>query len=117
MRSKKQLQRERRQKRVRSRLTGNTARSRLSVFRSNKNLFAQLIDDVSGKTILGLHSSAFSSKKPMRKSDQSFEFGKLFGKRALKLKITKAIFDRGGYAYHGRVKAFADGVREAGIKI
>ena len=92
---------------------------RLSVFRSSKNIYAQLIDDVSGRTLV----SASSLEKNMRGvlktgSDKSAAeaVGKLVAERALKNGLTEVVFDRGGYRYHGRVKALADSAREAGLK-
>lgn len=106
----------RRHKRVRAKIFGTKDRPRLSVYRSNKHLFLQLIDDEKGKTILSVSDKHIKLKKARKKTDFAYETGKLLAKLAKEKKIVKAIFDRGGYKYHGRVKKVADGAREGGLK-
>jgi len=108
----KDLKRIKRQKRIRSRVSGTSTTPRLRVFRSNKYIYAQLIDDVASKTILGT-SDTKSTKGT--KTDRAKTVGLEIGKQALGKKITKVVFDRAGYKYHGRVKALADGAREGGL--
>ena len=100
--------------RIRSKVKGTAQRPRLSVFRSNKGIYAQLIDDISGKTLASASSVELKSGK---KLEQAKEVGKKLGELAKAAKIENAVFDRGGYLYHGRVKALAEGAREAGLKI
>jgi len=111
---------ERRQKRVRSklRIVGN-GKPRLSIFRSSKNIYAQVIDDVAGRTLV----SACSLDKDLREKAKTgadcaaaVAVGKLVAERAKAAGIAKVVFDRGGYLYHGRVKALADGAREGGLE-
>ena len=111
---------ERRQKRVRSklRIVGN-GKPRLSVYRSSKNIYAQVIDDVAGRTLV----SACSMDKDLRETAKTgadcaaaAAVGKLVAERAKAAGIAKVVFDRGGYLYHGRVKALADGAREGGLE-
>lgn len=108
----KQAKRTLRHGRVRSRINGTEERPRLSVFRSNKAVFIQLIDDVTGKTLASAHSKEITKGN---KTEKSTELGKLIAKKATEKGITKVVFDRGGYLYHGRVKAIADAAREAGL--
>lgn len=107
--------RQRRHKRVRSRIFGTKDRPRLSVFRSSKHIYIQLIDDEKGKTIASASDSKLKKEK-MKKILKAKEVGKLIAKKAKEKKIAKIIFDRGGYKYHGRVKAIAEGAREGGLK-
>lgn len=90
---------------------------RLSVYRSNKHLFLQLIDDEKNKTLLSVSDREFKSKKKkdVKKSDLAYEAGKLLAKKAKEKNIKKAVFDRGGYQYHGRVRRVAEGAREGGL--
>lgn len=104
----------RRHKRIRARVRGTSLRPRLSVFRSGKHLQAQLIDDEKGRTLLGMSDAAIKAKGT--KTDRARLLGMAIAKRAGELGVTKAVFDRGGYSYHGRVKALADAAREGGIK-
>ena len=108
--------RERRHRRIRGKVAGTAARPRLAVFRSNKGIFAQLVDDQSGRTIAG--SSWLGVKKSFKgtKTEQAAEVGKALAEVAKKAGIEAVVFDRGGYLYHGRVKALADGAREGGLK-
>lgn len=110
----KRIKRKRRQSRVRSVVSGSNDRLRLSVFRSGKNIYAQLIDDQAGKTILS--ASSKEVKTAGKKTGIAMEVGKLLAKKATEKNISKAVFDRGGYKYHGRVKALADGAREGGLQ-
>jgi large subunit ribosomal protein L18 len=105
----------RRHRRIRGKVAGTAARPRLAVFRSNKGIFAQLIDDDTARTLasaswLGLKS--FSGSK----TDQATEVGKTLAAAAAAAGITSCVFDRGGYLYHGRVKALAEGAREGGLE-
>ena len=108
--------RERRHRRIRGKVAGTAERPRLAVFRSNKGIFAQLIDDDSGRTIAG--ASWLGLKKSFKgtKTEQAAEVGKTLAEAAKKAGIESVVFDRGGYLYHGRVKALADGAREGGLK-
>jgi large subunit ribosomal protein L18 len=100
--------------RIRSRVTGTAQKPRLSVFRSNKFIYAQLIDDVAGTTLVSTSSRALTDKSA--KSDSSVLVGKEIAEKAIASGIVEVVFDRGGYLYHGRVKALAEGAREAGLK-
>ena len=121
---KEQLQkaerRERRRRRSKRHAFGTEARPRLVVYSSLSHIYGQLVDDVSGKTLVTASSSekaiAPKSKKPVTKTELSFMVGKELAARAKKKKISKVVFDRNGFLYHGRVKAFADGAREGGLK-
>lgn len=117
----KQVARKRRHIRVQKRLTGTPGRPRLNVFRSLNHIYAQVIDDTSGVTLASassLDAELRSSKetKDKSKTQQARAVGKLVAERALKAGITEVVFDRGGYKYHGRVKALANASREAGLK-
>ncbi|OGH23561.1 MAG: 50S ribosomal protein L18 [Candidatus Levybacteria bacterium RIFCSPLOWO2_01_FULL_38_13] len=103
----------RRKIRIRSKIQGTRERPRLSVFRSNKYIYAQLIDDEKGETIVGISGKA---DKKGSKVEKSNDLGLSLAKLALSKKIKTAVFDRGSYAYHGRVKAVAEGAREGGLK-
>lgn len=98
--------------RTRGVLRGKEARPRLSVFRSNKGLYVQAIDDESGRTLVSVSTAEI---KEGNKSQRSFAAGRMVAERLLKLRIEKIVFDRGGFSYHGRIKSFADGVREGGV--
>lgn len=102
-----------RHKRVRAKVTGTKERPRLSVFRSNRGVFVQLIDDTTGSTLVSFHHKKIPPSK--NKTDQSFQIGKLLAAEAKKKQISCIVFDRGGYKYHGRVKSLADGAREGGL--
>ena len=106
----------RRHRRVRGKVAGTAERPRLAVFRSNKGISAQLIDDEAGKTLAG--ASWVGLKKGFKgtKTEQAAEVGKLIAAAAKKAGIETVVFDRGGYLYHGRVKALADGAREGGLQ-
>ncbi len=104
----------RRHKRVRKTLSGTAERPRLVVFRSNRGIEAQLIDDIAGKTLAASSSLGLKSFKG-NKVDQAAEVGKTLAAAAKSAGIESAVFDRGGYLYHGRVKALADAAREGGL--
>ena len=108
--------RERRHKRVRGKVVGTAERPRLVVFRSNRGIEAQLVDDLEGKTLAA--ASWLHLKKSFKgsKSEQAAEVGKLLADNAKKANVETVVFDRGGYLYHGRVKALADAAREGGLK-
>jgi len=101
--------------RVRSKISGVAKCPRLSVFKSNIGLYAQLIDDESGKTLVNVSLKEMGEKG--NKTERSAVAGKLLGKKAVEKGITKAVFDRGGNKYHGRIKAFVEAAREAGLSI
>jgi large subunit ribosomal protein L18 len=107
--------RQRRHRRIRRHLVGTTERPRLVVFRSNRGIEAQLVDDGTGRTLAS--ASWLGLKKSFKgtKSDQAAEVGKLLAQNAKKAGIESVVFDRGGYLFHGRVKALADGAREGGL--
>ena len=107
----------RRKARVRAKIYGTALKPRVSVFRSNRHFYAQLIDDVSGKTIASVSSLALvkTSKKP--KQDLAKTLGGELAKKAAEKKIDQVVFDKGAYRYHGSVKAFCDALREGGIKV
>lgn len=109
----------RRKKRIRKKIIGTQENPRLSVYRSNKNIYAQLIDDISSKTLTSV--STFSKEirdevKKMKKTEASKLVGALLAKKAVQLGIKRVIFDRNGFLYHGRIKALANGARENGLK-
>jgi large subunit ribosomal protein L18 len=108
--------RERRHRRIRGKVAGTAERPRLAVFRSNKGIFAQLIDDQSGKTLAGASWLGLKKSFKGNKVEQAAEVGKLVAEAAKKAGIEEVVFDRGGYLYHGRVKALAEGAREGGLK-
>jgi large subunit ribosomal protein L18 len=104
----------RRRRRVRARVTGTAERPRLSVFRSNKGVFAQLIDDRQGHTVAAVNWIEPDLRK-LTASDQAKKAGELLAERAKEAGVETCVFDRGGYQYHGRVKALAEGAREGGL--
>jgi large subunit ribosomal protein L18 len=103
-----------RRRRVRAKIRGSAERPRISVYRSNRGIFAQLIDDDAGRTIASVNwtEADLRSLKPM---EQATKAGELLAERAKAAGIDSAVFDRGGYQYHGRVKALAEGAREGGL--
>lgn len=111
----KQLKRDRRRAKIRSKISGTAACPRLSVFRSNRAMFLQLIDDSAGKTLVSASSLEVKAAKEGGKVSVSFSLGQLLAEKAKQAGISQAVFDRGGYQYHGRVKAAADGAREGGL--
>lgn len=126
MKSFKKEKRERRHRRIRAKVKGTAQKPRFSVFRSNKHIYLQLIDDEKGKTLVSVGDSAPVKKvktkpkavqpKNRNKTELAFDAGKKIAELAKKKKIKYAVFDRGGYAYHGRVKAAAEGAREGGLQ-
>ena len=104
----------RRRRRVRAKVRGTTERPRLSVFRSNRGIGAQLIDDVAGHTVAAVNWTE-GDLKDLKTMDQAKRAGELLAERAKAAGVETVVFDRGGYRYHGRVKALADGAREAGL--
>jgi len=106
----------RRQNRSRAKIFGTGEKPRLSVFRSNRYIYAQLIDDEVGKTVASASSNEVGNKKKMTKNELAKLVGGLIAKKALENKIKSVIFDRGSYRYHGRVKNIAEGAREGGLK-
>jgi large subunit ribosomal protein L18 len=107
--------RKRRHRRVRGRVHGSAARPRLCVFRSSKGIYAQVIDDDAGVTLASASTLVLDGASGS-KSEKAAEVGKLVAQRARDAGIAKVVFDRGGYLYHGRVKALADGAREGGLE-
>ncbi|MBI3984876.1 MAG: 50S ribosomal protein L18 [Candidatus Levybacteria bacterium] len=103
-------------KRVRAKIKGSKTKPRLSIFRSNKFIYVQAIDDENQKTIVGASEKELKETTGAKKSDKAFELGKLLAKKVLSKKITQGIFDRGSYRYHGRVQKIAEGLREGGLK-
>ena len=114
----RQVRRLRRHRRVRKKVTGTGERPRLVVYRSLNNIEGQVVDDLLGVTVLGISTLAGEVREAgeLSKTERSRAAGKLLAERALGKGITKVVFDRGGYLYHGRVKAFADGAREGGLQ-
>ena len=115
------LQRQRRHFRVRNKVHGTESRARLVVFRSLKNMEGQIINDDAGQTLFGLSTltedlKGFSAEGQNKRVEQAYAAGKLLAERAKSQGIEIVVFDRGGYRYHGRVKAFADGAREGGLE-
>jgi large subunit ribosomal protein L18 len=105
-----------RRRRVRAKVTGTAERPRISVFRSNRGIHAQLIDDISGRTLAAV-SWTEGDLRGLKPMEQAGKAGELLAERAKAAGVDSALFDRGGYRYHGKVKAFADGVREGGLKV
>ena len=103
--------------RVRKKIFGTTDRPRLTVFRSNKFTYCQLVDDSKGETLVSIGPEIQDLHKGKTKTEAAFEVGKLLAKKALEKNIKMAIFDRNGYKYHGRVKSIAEGAREGGLQL
>jgi large subunit ribosomal protein L18 len=112
----REIGRIRRHARVRLKVRGSAARPRLAVYRSLTQIYAQVIDDTAGRT-LAAASSLESKDSKGKKSERAKAVGTALGEKAKKAGITEVVFDRGGYRYHGRVKALAEGVRAAGVKV
>ena len=117
-------ERQQRHRKIRSRLTGTADRPRISVYRSNQHVFVQVIDDDAQKTLVSLGTQSQEVKAVVGSEEwktktvaAASELGKMLGKKCVDAGITSAVFDRGGFLYHGRVKAVADGCREAGVAI
>jgi large subunit ribosomal protein L18 len=111
----KRQQRLRRRRRVRARVVGSAERPRLSVYRSNRGVFAQLVDDAAGKTLAAVNWTEPELRK-LSASEQAKRAGELLAERSKKAGVESCVFDRGGYQFHGRVKALAEGAREKGLK-
>ena len=112
--AKKVVQRLKIRRGIRKKVQGTPAAPRLAVYKSNKSIYAQVIDDVNGKTLAS--ATSFGTEIKGSKAEVAGEVGKLVAEAAKSNGIEKVVFDRGGYIYHGRVKALADGAREAGLK-
>jgi large subunit ribosomal protein L18 len=110
----KEAARLKRRRRVRAKVTGTAERPRISVFRSNRGISAQLIDDRTGTTLAAVNWTE-ADLRDLRGSDQAKKAGELLAERAKAAGVDSAVFDRGGYLYHGRVQALADGAREGGL--
>jgi len=111
----RQVAKDRRHRRVRKKVRGTTARPRLAVFRSNKHIYAQVIDDVTGATLAAASTAEKSFTGPGATVAAAKQVGTLVGERAKGAGVDTVVFDRGGFSYHGRVAAIADGAREAGL--
>ncbi|MGA2320748.1 MAG: 50S ribosomal protein L18 [Solirubrobacteraceae bacterium] len=105
-----------RRRRVRAKVSGTAARPRISVFRSNQGLSAQLIDDVSGRTLAAVNWFE-PDLRAIAKAERTKRAGEALAERAKAAGVSEAVFDRGGYRYHGHVRAFAEAIREAGISV
>jgi large subunit ribosomal protein L18 len=112
----KEQRRLRRRRRVRAKIAGTAERPRISVFRSNRGISAQLVDDVSGRTLAAV--AWFEPElRALQKAECAKRSGTLLAERAKAANVSQAVFDRGGYQYHGHVRAFAEAMREAGITV
>ena len=116
MATKKDIRRIKIKYRIRHKVCGTSQKPRLSVFRSNKEIYAQVIDDVKGVTLTAASSLEKGFEKSGTKSDVATKAGKIVAERALAAGVSSVVFDRNGYLYHGRVKSLADGAREGGLK-
>src|SRR5437763_923504 len=105
-----------RRRRVRAKVRGSAERPRISVFRSNRGIFAQLVDDDTGRTLASVSWTEADLRK-LSPLEQAKRAGEVLAQRATEAGVSQAVFDRGGYQYHGRVKALAEGVREGGLKV
>jgi large subunit ribosomal protein L18 len=112
----KENRRLKRRRRVRAKVSGSATRPRISVFRSNRGLSAQLIDDVSGTTLAAVNWFE-PELRSVAKAERTTRAGQLLAQRAQAAGISEAVFDRGGYRYHGHVRAFAEAIREAGVTV
>ena len=112
----KPQQRLKRRRRVRAKVTGTAERPRISVFRSNRGIQAQLVDDLAGRTLAAVVWTE-PDLRSLGKMEQAEKAGRTLAERAKAAGVESAVFDRGGYRYHGRVKAFAEGVREGGLTV
>ncbi len=104
--------------RIRKKISGTTDKPRLAVFRSNKQIYVQVVDDQKGVTLLSASSNekGFAGKTGMKKTEQAKLVGKMLAERCLEKGISSVVFDRSGYKYHGRIKSLADTAREGGLK-
>lgn len=112
--------RERRHLRIRKKIRGSSERPRLAVFRSNKHIYAQIVDDTAGKTVIGVCGSSKAIAEKIRDDGERFAESRAVGeeiaKRALEKGIARVVFDRAGYLYHGRIRALAEAARKAGLQ-
>lgn len=115
---KKQIKRLARKKRIKAKVQGSLSKPRLCVFKSNQHIYAQIIDDESGKTLFSANDFSFAKDKSKKseKLNIAFEVGKSIAKAAVEKNIKKVVFDRSGYRYHGNIKLIADGAREGGLE-
>lgn len=116
MATKKDIRRVKIKMRIRKKISGTSQRPRLTVFRSNKEIYTQLVDDVAGATLCAANSLERGFQKSGNKTEVAQQVGKLLAERAKEKGIESVVFDRNGYLYHGRVKALADSARENGLK-
>ncbi len=118
MKNNKIDRRKKRKLRIRVKIKGTAHRPRLSIFRSNRYIYAQIIDDLKGQTLAAVCEKELSKEGKVikNKTESARALGNYLAEKAKKLKLTQIVFDRSGYLYHGRVKAFADGIREGGLK-
>jgi large subunit ribosomal protein L18 len=112
----KELRRERIKKSIKKKISGTASKPRLSVYRSNKDIYVQIIDDLSGKTLVSASSRTKDVKNEGTKVELANKVGKLVAEKAIAAGIATVVFDRNGYLYHGRVKSLAEGAREGGLK-
>ncbi|MBI5527198.1 MAG: 50S ribosomal protein L18 [Deltaproteobacteria bacterium] len=114
----KKEQRDRKRVRIRTRIRGTASRPRLSVFKSARHIYAQVIDDDAGRTLAAASTrdKDVASGEKAKKAERAKKVGALVARRCLERRIEKVVFDRGGYPYHGRIKALAEAAREAGLK-
>jgi large subunit ribosomal protein L18 len=103
-------------RRIRKRVSGNAEIPRLTVYRSNKQIYAQIVDDLKGITLVSASSQMMKEAEKLPKIEQAAAVGKLIAEKAIKAGVEKVVFDRNGYLYHGRVKSLADSAREGGLK-
>jgi len=116
MKFSKQNRRKRIHWRIRNKIKGTAIRPRLSVYRSNKEIYCQLIDDLQGHTLASASSREDAIDKSVNRTEQAKQVGKIMAERVKEENVETLLFDRSGYLYHGRVKALADGLREGGLK-
>jgi large subunit ribosomal protein L18 len=116
MKMTKEVRRLRIHNRIRNKMKGTPVRPRMAVYRSNRYIYCQVIDDLAGQTLVSASSREEGVPQDINKTEQAKLVGKLLAERALAANVTNIVFDRGGYLYHGRVKALADGAREAGLQ-
>lgn len=103
-------------RRIRKRVSGNAEIPRLTVYRSNKQIYAQIVDDLKGITLVSASSQMMKETEKLPKIEQAAAVGKLIAEKAIKAGVNQVVFDRNGYLYHGRVKSLADSAREGGLK-
>lgn len=116
LRKEKLIRRAKRHKRIRAKILGTPERPRLNVFKSNKHLYGQLIDDSRGITLASASDREVEKKENQKPKDLALELGRLLAQKAKRVKLESIIFDRGGYKYHGIIKNLADGARKGGLK-